>query len=212
MSVNIHSRLSTLLFENPELITVVNRFGITLGVGDKSIETLCHRNGADPEFVVAIINVSLGHSDSTTSNLKEFAPALIVDYLRKTNSYYATAMLPNIERHLKSLVNHSEKRDNLDLLKQFFHEAQEQLQRRIRQDEDVFFPALLEAGDNEERYPRDRQEMDMQIADKFADLANFFIVHLKGKYDHNLCRGVVTAIVTLSKDIARNNELRLLFS
>ena len=57
MSVNIHSRLSTLLFENPELITVVNRFGITLGVGDKSIESLCRRNGADPEFGVAIINV-----------------------------------------------------------------------------------------------------------------------------------------------------------
>lgn len=200
-----HSHLSPLLFENPDLITVVNRFGISLGVGDYTIEELCRDCGANADYVTAILNIYLGLTDTECSDIADFDPTLTVDYLRRTNNYYVKAQLPNIERHLNSLVNHSSEVDNLALLRKFFFDAKENLLRRIDHDETTLFPDLLEASPDAISYDHD---VDLQIADQFADLANFFIRHLKGVYDNNLCRAVVSAILTLSKDLTQNNALR----
>lgn len=200
-----HSRLSPLLFENTDLITVVNRFGITLGVGDYTIEELCCECGANADYLTAILNIYLGHTDTDRIDLSGFDPGLTVDYLRRTNNYYANAQLPNIERHLNSLVNRSSEDDNLGLLRKFFINAKDNLLKRIYHDEHTLFPTLLESGTAVITYDHDA---DFQISDQFADLANFFIRHLKGVYDNNLCRAVVSAILTLSKDLTQNNTLR----
>lgn len=213
MSISSHSRLSDILYEYPQLISVVNRFGINLGVGDKTISQLCKGVSVDENFVTAIINISIGQGNPIGESFRTYAPGLLVDYLRQTNAYYEKAMLPNIERHLNSLVNMSETGDNLDLLRKFFFEAKEELIARIKRDEKGFFPKLLSASSQEEIvYPLEERDKDALLADKFSDLANFFIVHLKGKYDHNLCVAVVSSIITLSKDLSHNNELRLIFS
>ena len=40
--------------------------------------------------------------------------------------------------------------------------------------------------------------------EKLNDLKSFFVLHLTGKYDLNLCYGVIFAIFSLEKDIKQN--------
>ena len=51
--------LSDLLTEHSELIPVVNRFGIQLGVGAKTIEKICYENDLNTDFILTILNVYL---------------------------------------------------------------------------------------------------------------------------------------------------------
>lgn len=199
------SRLSEILFEYPELITVVNRFGISLGVGDKSIDELCRESNTDSAFVTALLNICLGNESAETANLGDFDSRQLAQYLYQTNNYYRDALLPNIERHLNSLVNHSSEADNLDLLRKFFYEAKRDLLDVLQEDISHLSPPV-DKGLHSDSITI--IEKGTATADKFFDLANFFVKHLKGEYDHNLCRGVVTAILTLYKDLNTYFTLR----
>ena len=35
-----------------------------------------------------------------------------------------------------------------------------------------------------------------------------FVVHLKGDYNSNLCQAVLTALLSIKKDITQNNRIR----
>ena len=54
--VNIHSKLSDVLNASPEIIPLINRLGISLGTGDKDVETICKEHNIDADFLSAIIN------------------------------------------------------------------------------------------------------------------------------------------------------------
>ena len=49
-------RLSEVVEDHPSLIPVINRFGIRLGLGDKSVRTLCEEHALDTDFLLTILN------------------------------------------------------------------------------------------------------------------------------------------------------------
>ena len=54
-------KLCDIILHEPTLIPVLNRFGITLGIGDKSIRSVCEENSLDTDFFLTILNLSLIH-------------------------------------------------------------------------------------------------------------------------------------------------------
>ena len=95
-------QLSEVVEEHPSLIPVINRFGIRLGLGDKSVKTLCEEHSLDTDFLLTVINTFLNEEYFPEKKLQTFHTSQIIDYLTKTNQYYLRYQLPNIERHLGS--------------------------------------------------------------------------------------------------------------
>jgi regulator of cell morphogenesis and NO signaling len=82
---------------------------------------------------------------------------------------------------------------------------------RINFDRLEWFPQLLQLGNTtlDEDIELDNiPESAHPIEDKLNDLKSFFIIHLKGKYDVNLCQAVVSSIIALEKDLKQNNRIR----
>ena len=52
--INAETKLCDVILHEPSVIPVINRFGIILGVGDKSIRTVCEEKNLDCEFFVTI--------------------------------------------------------------------------------------------------------------------------------------------------------------
>ena len=48
-------QLSEVVEEHPSLIPVINRFGIRLGLGDKSVKTLCEEHSLDTVLLLTVI-------------------------------------------------------------------------------------------------------------------------------------------------------------
>ena len=71
--INAETKLCDVILHEPSVIPVINRFGIILGVGDKSIRTVCEEKNLDCEFFVTILNTFINEE-----------PAQII--LRYTNS------------------------------------------------------------------------------------------------------------------------------
>lgn len=208
------TRLCDIVNRDPSIVTVFNRFGIKLGVGDKRISDVCGELRLDAAFFATILNVYLNEEYFPERILSTFSAATIVGYLRKTNRYYTCFQLPNIERHFNLLMQRSDHGGNLPLIRGFFNEVKAELESRIADDERQWFPEIIDMeqavghDSDVEMTPASYDDGHDTVEDKIDDLTNMLVRHLSGDYDLNLCNAVVLAVFTLKRDIMKNNRIR----
>ena len=207
------TKVSDVVLSDPSTVTVLNRFGIKLGVGDKTVEKICSEHNINPAFFTTILNTFI-HKDYFPDRILDgFSGTDIVDYLSKTNAYYEHYQLPNIERHFQLLINKSApQNNNLELMLKFFHEVKQELLNRIVHDRERVFPDVLSRINNENKSSTmpclEATDNSDSIEDKIDDLISMMVIHLQGDYDTNLGLAVLIAIVSLKKDITQNNRIR----
>lgn len=212
--VSVDSKLSDIIVDEPAVVTVLNRFGIRLGVGDSNIAKICNCKNIDRDFFVAIINTYLHEDYFPERIMASFGAKEIINYLRMTNVYYERFQIPNIERHFHFLISKTDDgENNLGLILTFFNEVKGELLKRIADDNSRWFPEVLALEHNTDGCATDTgveqfDEGNDTIEDKIDDLINMFIIHLKGDFDNNLAYAVLTALVNLKKDIRQNNRIR----
>lgn len=186
--LTLHTIVADVLAEHNELIPVLNRFGIRLGVGDKTIRQLCEENGLNSDFILTVLNVYLNENYIPDKDLSLFDTELIADYFKQTIDNYVQELVPNIEKHLNAFIalSGSENKE-LSALRGLFYEFKQKLtnhlQNGISQEDD--FPDEL-----------------------LHDLKNILIKHVSGKYNQNLCHAVIFSLHSLEKDLIVHNRLR----
>ncbi len=204
------TQLCDVIISEPGIIPVINRFGIMLGTGDKTISEVCDTHGLDTEFFLTILNTYINEEYFPEKILKSFQASTIVTYLQETYASYLHFQIPNIERHFHMLIERSGTNNNLGLMLKFFNELKQNLTDRIAFDNEQWFPSILSAEKN--GLTNDDKVVDAwdntTIEDKLNDLKNMFVIHLSGEYEPNLCYGVIISIITLEKDIRQNNRIR----
>lgn len=206
--------LSAALEQHPTLIPLVSRFGIRLGLGDKSVTAVCAEHGIDAGFILALMNTYLFEEYFPEQKLKSFHVSQIVDYLSKTNGFYLHAQLPNIERHLGSLIASGEgENKDLALIGRFFGKFKESLTISIAYDTQVWFPYCLTLSSGvavvREDAPQipDTEEEDPAVS-LLRDLQSIMVRHLSGQYNDNLAYAVIFAIGSIERDIRQHNRIR----
>ncbi len=209
--INNNTKLCDIVINEPSSITVLNRFNIILGLGDRTIQDICKEKGMNTDFFVTILNVYINENYFPEEIFKAFSLNNIAEYIQKNNSYYKQFQLPNIERHFNSLVTRSDNdNNNLELLRKFFFEVKNELIKRIDMDS-LLLPKYLNHNLNKQELSEQLQLLKPEndsIEEKINDLVNMFVIHLKGNYDINLCHAVLVAIMSLQKDIKQNNRIR----
>ncbi len=206
------TRLCDIITGNPSTITVLNRLGVSLGVGDATVASICADKNLDQHFFTTILNTYLNEDYFPQGLMASYSAAQIVDYLDKTNTYYETVQLPNVERHFVFLTHHGlQPNSNLNLMFSFFQEFKQELLARIEDDRTRWFPEVLAMADiavmPHATICCDNTSND-NIQDKIDDLISMFVMHLKGEYNANLCSAVIIALTSLQKDISQNNRIR----
>ena len=203
------SKLSQVILSNePSIVTVINRFGISLGVGDASIAEICAQRNIDKDFFTAILNTYTNEDYFPQRILSSSNIHTLINYLFSTNAYYEHFLLPNVERHFNLLVSRAkEPNGNIALMLQFFNEVQQEIASRIHNDRTSLFPAIM-AGNAHCATPQQLMDIDANIEDKISDLVNMLVVHFSGDYDQNLGLAVYITIHDLKKDISNDNRIR----
>ncbi|WP_293710568.1 helix-turn-helix transcriptional regulator [uncultured Parabacteroides sp.] len=212
-------QMSEVVEEHPSLIPVINRFGIRLGLGDKSVKTICDEYQLDADFLLTVINTFLNEEYFPERKLQTFHTSQIIDYLTKTNQYYLRYQLPNIERHLTSFISMSTPGNNtLNLIGKFFSSFKEELTSRIRKDDELWFPYCLSLSEKINGCQASdetgvlqlsgEQRLEDPIEALLSDLKGIMVKHLSGEYNENLCYAVIFGISSLEKDIKQHNRIR----
>ncbi len=204
------TKLCEVIVDEPSVVPVINRFDIVLGVGDRTIKSICKEKGIDTSFFITILNAFIHESFFLENVTGAFNAGDVVDYLRKTNNSYLRNQLPNIERHFAALISRSDSNNNLPLLFNFYREVKMEIERRIDSD-NQWFDAIISAEQSNSEVSVAGNAVQAEsdsIEDKLSDLINMFVIHLRGDYDRNLCHAVLFAVISLEKDIRQNNRIR----
>lgn len=186
--LNRYSIIADVLMEHNELIPVLNRFGIRLGVGDKTILQLCDKYNLNPDFILTILNVYLNEDFLPDSSLSLFDAESIADYFQSTVESYIHDLIPNIGKHLNAFIaiSGSENQELLmlnTLFNRFKEIMTEHLQNQTLFDDD--FPYEL-----------------------LHDLKNILIRHLSKEFNQNLIHAIIFSVHAFEKDLAIHNRLR----
>ena len=186
------TKLCEVIVDEPSVVPVINRFDIVLGVGDRTIKSICKEKGIDTSFFITILNAFIHESFFLENVTGAFNAGDVVDYLRKTNNSYLRNQLPNIERHFAALISRSDSNNNLPLLFNFYREVKTEIERRIDSD-NQWFDAIISAEQSNSEVSVAGNAIQAEsdsIEDKLSDLINMFVIHLRGDYDRNLCHAV----------------------
>lgn len=181
------SVLSDSVCNNHMLIPILNRFGIKLGLADKTILDICLEYKINSDFFLAILNTYLNEDYFPEKHLQSFDIKLVSDYMHETGIFYAHSLIPNTEKHLNAFITTSDPNNKqLELIRKLFYKLKKELLDRISKgtlDDDNSHALLL-------------------------DLKNIIIKHISGNFNENLCYAVVFSIDSLLNDLNKHNRIR----
>lgn len=209
-----NSVLSNVVRQHVILLPMLNRFGIRLGLGDKSVKAVCEEKGIDIDSFLHIANSYIDPSYLKKVRLSPFYPQMVADYLARTNAFYIDAQIPNIEVHMSPLLRDSNDNPSLKLLARFLGEFKDLLLKRIAHDTEVLLPHFRALN---ERLGQDIKRITLgtpseETTDKseelISDIQEVMIKHLSGEFNDNLSYAVLFSLVMIEKDLSCNNRLR----
>lgn len=217
LSITAEMNMADLIHLNPQLLPVINRFGIRLGFGDKSIDEVCQGNSVDTDFFLEIVNTFNDEKYFPVKQLQTFDARMIIGYLQTTHHYYQEIKVPEIRDLIKQLLEATrpEHKNTVELLQAFFSEYVSELNQHLQLEETRTFPYVLalqrsiETAGHETDIVTDSHSYNMfqfveehsDLEDKLLDLKNILIKYIPSPLNSNLCNKILEALFQLENDI-----------
>lgn len=217
-------KMADVIIQNHHLLSVINRFGIQLGFGEKSVESICNLYDINTDFFLDIINSFNDPDFFPKQKLKSYPLNLIVDYLYKTHHYYLKVKIPEINSLIEELEKSSQgdTANALKLIHKFFNEYATQLNKHIQFEEENIYPYIMEL----EKVYNEQNEADISnfvnnnkfiikdyatqhdnIDEKIYDIKNLIIKYISPKDNFRLCFKILGQLAHLEEDIKDHSEM-----
>lgn len=215
-------KMADVIHSNYMLIPVINRLGIHLGFGEKTVKTVCLEHNLDVDFVLCILNTYSNEEYFPKTLLRTFNVRDIIKYLRCTHRYYLQVQIPIIEELIERLVSKYQSKDgNLALVQAFFQTYKRDLTEHLRQEEHFTYPyieQIYELSKTEfdadayrqlmhsysmKRYSEEHSDID----DKLFDLQNILIKYITMPEGESITNSIVFELFRLERDIKDHTRL-----
>lgn len=203
-------KLADILLKNYTLLSVLPRFGIPLGFGEKSVADVCHSYGINERFFLLVCNV---HTyDDYLPNKKELEGLQIeslVDYLHNSHSYYTEDKIASIRQKIEQMESTCQS-THYQIIRQFFAEYQQEVVNHFQYEEETVFPYItaLAAGRESVNYHINQyEENHSNIEDKLSDLKNIIIKYLPGNCASDLRNNLLFDIFLFEEDLIKHARI-----
>lgn len=217
MIFSSNNKMAEVVLSNHHLLSVMSRFGIKLGFGDKSVKEVCNEHGVDHNFFLEIVNAFNERDYLPGKHLSSFSLRLIISYLKKTHEYYIYRKLPEIRILIEDLIAGSTTNSKeLALIRSFFNEYFTHFKEHIEREETVVYPYIISLeeyfidpaskSDVEvselrnyaiERYEKEHDDVEASL----FDLKSLIIKYLPPQENYILCYKILGQLGHLEKDI-----------
>lgn len=169
--------LIDLVEEDFNILPILSRFSIPLGIGNKSIGEVCRESDIDADIFLLIINYMLsGIIPSDAASVRHAVS--IVDFLHNSHEYFLGYKFPHIRQNLISALDHAHDDINPAIVR-FFDDYVRQVENHFDYEEHYVWPYIRSLGtDATPAYSIDtfRKNHD-EINEKLNDLKNIILCY-----------------------------------
>ncbi|MDR1416847.1 MAG: LuxR C-terminal-related transcriptional regulator [Prevotellaceae bacterium] len=209
-------KLADVLLRDSRLIAVVDRLGVELGLGEKSVREVCAECKIDVDFFVALLNIVSTERYYPTQPLQALSALQLVAYLRSTHKRYRCVQLGIIQAHIGRLVASGAASKHLQLVEQTFGEMSRELLRYFSDLEEMLFThvqrlyaycVLQASGQTPPDEPATPvnfpalQQRYLLVCAKLHDVNNLLVKYLTGAFDRALRNAVIYQISDMKADL-----------
>lgn len=197
--------MRSLINDNSQLLMVINRFGISLGFGEKSVDEICEEQSVDAETFLAVANFISGYTESA-ENLS--IPSLI-NYLKRAHSFFLDYNLPTIRRRLIDSIDYSDSEGMAQLIIKFYDEYVAEVRRHMEYENNVVFSyvdSLLEGHLDDEYTIQSFADKHNHIEPKLNELKNIIINYYPERGNDQLT-SVLFDIVSCERDLSSHCQV-----
>lgn len=204
--------MSALICDNYQLLQVMSRFGIPLGLADRSIGEVCKENSVDTTTFLAVANLMLHQNNRAYKiDLEGLSLDNLMKYIRNSHIFYLNFRLPNIRTSLIEALGES---DMAILIIRYFDDYVTQIKEHLKYEEDILFPYInrLQNGEVDSNFSIDIFSKKHDHIDKpLTEFKNIIIKYHSGDSSYNIMI-VIHDLLSCAADLLAHNmvEDRLL--
>ena len=203
--------MSTLIAREHQAIHIIGRFGVPLGVGEKTIEEVCREQHIHTETFLTIINYKLDNEAHRRDLYESIDLRTLITYLRNAHSYFFEFSLPMLRQKLIESINLSTTNSQIPILIiRFFDEYAENINIHMQHENEQLFPYVeslldgtpLETLSTEEFQHQQRFVDDQHIASKLTELKSLIIKYYPQTEQNYLLGYALNDIFQTEEDLA----------
>jgi regulator of cell morphogenesis and NO signaling len=128
-----------LICDEPALLQMMCRFGVPLGVGDKTVGEVCRENQIDPVTFLAVANYIKQGRDTVEYFIDKVSVQGLITYLSQAHAFFLNFQLPTIRRKLLEAVDCSRENEVAYLILRFYDEYMAEVRRHMQHENNRIF-------------------------------------------------------------------------
>jgi regulator of cell morphogenesis and NO signaling len=226
-------KMADIITADKRAMLLMPRFGIDMGVGDKTVKQICREQGIQPDFFLLMVNVFLHPHFFPGKKLKNVDVTLLLLYLANAHEYYIREKIPALQTMVGEFLFQLEQpaRGQLD---KFFRGYIREVIEHIEYEEKIVFPyiqslvkpadsgsnpgAVTDPSDEDQKALEDQRTLREKgirefekrhndIEEKLSDLKNLLIKYVPPAGDRYLRIRVLNELIDLEQDLSDHARL-----
>ena len=198
-------KLSYVIANDYRLLQIMSRFGISLGFGEKTIQEVCHQRGVDAETFLTIINYVKDGADNRPQHVEQVSAASVLDYLKRTHTYFLGYLFPNIRFHLLNAIDCSVQNEIAFLVLKFFDEYVEEVRKHMEYEESTVYTYVQKLTEGELVSIENSQLLSRHhedIESKLKELKKLFMQYYPQTEINEKLNAVIISIYQAEEDLS----------
>lgn len=203
-------KMYDVIASQPSLLQMMCRFGISLGVGERTVREVCEEGGVDTPTFLAVANYMRQGRGVTSFFVDKVSVVALVKYLKQAHAYFLDFQLPNLRRKLIEAIDCSRQNEVAYMILKFYDEFMAEVRRHMtHEDSNIFsYVESLVAGRRPHgvvmaQYKKNHDGMDH----KLQELKNIIIKYYRPSDTSALLSNVLKSIFDLETDLRMHCEV-----
>ncbi len=177
-------RMYDLVNQNYPMLLVLNRFGISLGFGDKTIRQVCEENKVDTATFLAVVNLFI-HKEKVDLKDNSISIDSLIQYLKNSHKYFLDYRLPTIRAKLLQAIESVNKDVSVTIIR-FFDEYAADIRHHMEDEDRSVFPNIKKILANDKAETRNANILIRQhdhLENNISELKNIIIKYYPAESD-----------------------------
>lgn len=201
------TKLADAITSYPALIRLLPRFNISLGFGDKSIDTVCAECNVHTNLFLIVCNIyAFSCYRPSDEEIARTDAEQLISYLKKSHDQYFDNRIPHIEKHIKILTEQIDSKCG-SVLMSIFKQYKKEVREHFDLEENTIFPilqSLQQNGNSALSQFNGYEEAHTNIEDTLDDFVQIIFKYLPSNAEHENVIGMAYDILQLSEDLKKH--------
>lgn len=208
-------QIAEIIYQQPELILVLERLGIHPGVQDKTIDDIAAEQQINPDVLTLLLEMQLKPDQTPFPILSVSDIPIIVDYLSVSHDYYTQELYPLITNGIEQLAK-ANQQASVQMVQKFFTEYRHEADRHFDYENNIAFPYIMALYEENRELPKEvsdeysvdtyRENHD-NIEEKLDDLKQLLIKYLPDVGNNRIRRDIILTLDKLDTDLKAHAKI-----